>query len=244
MTPFQRMVLGLAFLMLGVVLPVAGLAAEVDEQRDVATQFIRYYFLSDLKHLAPTLHRSGCEMFGPYPLQGNLRLGNPKVDDNQALQEFTADTADRKFHTHGGILFKRDKGRWLVRQVMFYNRVPRLFNLPSKSKTKKDRAQESTVRAVGNAFMVAWEHNDRKKMMSLWYDWTKKKREPVQGLSVSRIALMPGRTAWNDPYMGYSAKLTYRFGILSYSMDVKGGLMMVEDNGKWRVRANTVVLDF
>lgn len=244
MPHYPRIIIGLIITLLGFLITSAGFTADADEQRAVATEFIRYYFLSDLKHLAQTLPDNGCELFGQYPLQGNLRLGTPKVDDNQALLEFTADTADRKFHEHGGILFKRDRGEWFVRQVMFYDHIPRLFNLPSRSKTDKDKASEPAVKSVGVAFMAAWERNNNRRMLELWYDWTKKPREPVDGLSVSQIELFPGKTAWNDPYIGYTAKLTYRFGILSYSMNVKGGLMLVRDNNKWRIRANTVVLDF
>ena len=92
--------------------------------------------------------------------------------------------------------------------------------------------------------MAAWENNDEKKMLALWFNWPAKPRDPVAGLSVSQINLTPMSTIWGDPYIKYSAKMTYKWGILSYSMTVKGGLMLVEDHGKWRVRGNTLVLDF
>jgi len=222
----------------------AGCANDADEQRHVAIQFIRHYFLSDLLQLAQTLPADGLELFGPYPFKGKITLGKVKVDDAQALLEFTATPVDSKFRKNGAVMFRRDGDTWLVRQVLFYDRVPRVFGLPSKSVTAQDKAYEPAVRAVGETFLAAWRKNDARGMLELWYDWTKVPRQPVERLSVSNITIDLMQTAWKDPYAEYSARLTYRYGILSYSMTVKGGLLLVKEQKRWTIRANTLVLNF
>jgi len=241
----RRLTLILCVLILGAV----GLAraGEADEQQQVATKFVQHYLVSDLNQLTQTLPSTGFQLFGPYPFTGKVTLGAPKVDERQALINFTAEgTADDRFHRRGAILLWRNKQteKWQVRQVLFYERIPRLFNLPSKSRTARDKGYEPEVKAVGTAFMEAWRRNDAPRMLALWYDWTKSPRDPADGLSVSNIEVDLSRAAWDDPYARYSAKLTYRYGILSYSMTVKGGLLLVDDHGQWKVRANTLVLDF
>lgn len=240
----RRLMLILCVLVLG----AAGLAraSEADEQRQVATQFIRYYFLSDINQLGQTLPTTGMQLFGPYPFAGKVALGAPKVRGRQALIDFTANTVDAQFHRHGAILLWRNKKTesWQVRQVMFYERIPRLFNLPSKSETARDKAYEPEVKEVGTAFLNAWGRGETSRMLALWYDWTKSPRDPEKGLSVSNIAVTLSRASCGDPYAQYTAKLTYRYGIISYSMTVKGGLLLVADKGQWKVRANTLVLDF
>jgi hypothetical protein len=238
----QWLSFGLLLFLLGAA-PDLGRANDT-EQRRVATQFIRHYFLSDLQQLAQTLPSNGLELFGPYPFKGMITLGAAKVDDAQAILEFTADTADPRFRKHGAIMFRRDGTTWLVRQVLFYDRVPRLFGLPAKSVSDRDRAYEPAVKAVGAAFLAAWQKDDARRMRELWYDWTQVPRQPVERLSVSNIDIDLSHTIWSDPYARYTARLTYRLGILSYSMTVKGGLLLVEEKNRWKVRANTLVLDF
>ncbi|MHB0935912.1 MAG: hypothetical protein ACYDCO_28335 [Armatimonadota bacterium] len=241
---YNRWLLMLFVLMLGVT--SLARASEADEQRQVATQFIRNYFLSDMHQLAQTLPSTGIQQFGPYPFTGKVTLSAPKVRERQALVNFTANTADGRFHRKGALLLWRNKKTetWQMRQVLFYERIPRLFNLPSKSETARDKAHEPAVKEVGTAFLSAWGRNDHARMLALWYDWTKSPRDPEEALSVSNITVNLSRAKWGDPYVQYSAKLTYRYGILSYSMTVKGGLLLVEDKGQWKVRGNTLVLDF
>jgi len=238
----------LTLMLFALVLGTAGLAhaSEADEQRQVATLFIHHYFVSDMNQLAPTLPSTGMQLFGPYPFAGKVTLGAPKVRGRQALVDFTANTIDKKFHRHGAILLWRNRQTetWLVRQVMFYDRIPRVFNLPSKSDTARDKAYEPEAKEVTAAFLTAWGRGETSRMLALWYDWTKTPRDPEDGLSVSNIDVDLSRASWGDPYAQYTAKLTYRYGILSYSMTVKGGLLLVEDHEQWKVRANTLVLDF
>jgi len=237
------LVLGMLVLLLGWA-PSVGRASDTDEQRQVATRFIRHYFLSDLAQLAQTLPADSLALFGPYPFEGKISLGAVKVDDAQAILEFTATPVDPKFRRHGAVIFRRDGTIWLVRQVLFYDRIPRLFGLPAKSVTTGDRAYEPAVKTVGAAFLAAWRDDDKRRMLGLWYDWTKVPRQPVERLSVSDIDIDLSATTWSDCYARYTAKLIYRLGILSYSMTVKGGLLLVEEKNQWKVRANTLVLDF
>jgi len=50
----------------------------------------------------------------------------------------------------------------------------------------------------------------------------------VHGLSMSDFHGVVSATAWNDPYVSFSVKVTYRFGPFRYSMVVHGGLILVQ----------------
>jgi len=222
----------------------AAWAAEQDEQERVASEFIKAFFRSDIDRVETCIPDKVTELFGPYPFTGEIKLGQPKCDGFQALLEFTAPVGDAKFPAKGGILFRRKDTTWYVRQVLFYDKVPKLFNLPTKSVNEADKNYESVVKALGITFLEAWQNGNAGKMGQIWYNWANITKEPIKGLSVSNIAFTPGTTAWRDPYLQYTAKVTYRWGLLSYSMRVKGGLMLMRNGDGWKVRANTLVFDF
>lgn len=219
-------------------------SADTDEQRKVAERFLVSYFTQDMKGVRATLPDTDAELFVPYPFKGAIKLETPKVDDGQALIDFTCPVVDPKFPARGGLLMRKDDEVWHVRQVLFYDKVPKLFRLPSKSVTDADKRQEPRVQAVGKAFLNAWERGETEKMLDHWYNWPNHTKDILKGMSVNNLVFTNGVTAWKDPYLGYTAKLTYRWGPLSYSMDVKGGLVMAKEKDAWKVRANQLVFDF
>lgn len=235
----------LSLVMLVVCLASFALAAsDAEEQRQAAMKFLRAYFVSDLDVVNDNVPDEFKNMIGPFPFKGKVRFGQPKVDENQALVEFNGTPLDPKFPSHGGILFRGRHGIWRVRQVLFYDNIPRLFNLPTKSTSSNDKMFEPRVKKVCDAFMDAWEKGDYDRMYANWYDWTEVDKKRVKGLEISEIALTPGSTVWRDPYIQYTAKLSYKWGVLSYTMAVKGGLVMTKEDKEWKVRANMLVFDF
>lgn len=245
MTGCHRIIL--LMLVLSCAFTLAARANDEDAQRQVATRFIQLYFLSDGKELPATLAQTGPDLFGPYPFQGAIVYGPVKVKDRQASLDFFANSVEGKYPPSGAIIFwrLRENEQWRVRQVLLYTgKPPVFFGLPTHSVTAQDRAFEPQVIQVGATFMNAWMKADKKKMAECWYDWPKTPREPQTRLSLANLNLNLSKTAWTDGFAQYSVKMTYTLGVLHYSMDIKGGLILGKVGKEWRVRANLLVLNF
>ncbi|OPZ81941.1 MAG: hypothetical protein BWY76_02868 [bacterium ADurb.Bin429] len=219
-------------------------AGDAEEQRQTAMRFLQAYVRQDIATVRNYVPTSLEAMFGAYPFTAPYTLARPKVDDGQALVEFTGKVADRNLPPKGGVLMRREGDDWKVRQIIFYDNVPRLLNLPSRSVTNADRGQEPAVKAVAQHFLEAWRRKDAARMDELTYKWQMVNKDPIKGLSLTKITMSNSTTTGGEPLVKYSAKITYRFGILSYSMDFKGGLVMVKHNGDWKVRGSLLLFDF
>jgi len=218
-------------------------AAEADEQRALVQKFLVAYFCKHNDELKGYLPNDYLEMFGPYPFKELHLVEPPKVHTNQAVMEFTATPVDGHMPAKGGFLFYRKTGVWLMRQVLYYQRVPRIFRLPDHSVTDSDRAEEYKVRIVANDFLKAWREGDKKEMERYSYDWTNRDDDPINiKVFKSTMTLIP--TNWGDTLARYNVRASYQWGIFSYSMTINGGLVLMKDEGNWRVRANQMIMDF
>ena len=238
----------LACVLVGILawLPTTTLAGQNDtaEQRQVVAQYLQAYLRSDMRDIARLLPARLEAMFGPYPFVGAVTITQAKVQTNQALLEFTGLARDPQFPHKGGVLLYRRHSNWFVRQILFYDHIPMVFNLPARSVNAADRAQEPRVRAIGSTFLAAWERGDLSRESAHWFDWPHANREPIKGLSCSDLTLTRTYSAWHDPYIHYTVKVTYQFGILSYSMQMKGSLLLVNEEQGWKVRGNVMAFDF
>ena len=190
----------------------AARASEADEQRAVAQKFVLAYFLQDMRTVRGCLPDNKPDLFNPYPFLSMPKFSRPKVHDNQALLEFTAATADKRFSSHGGIIYYKHNNIWYVRQVLFYNTVPIMFGLPNHSVTAADRAWEPAVLALGEKFMADWKKNDSASMLGVWHDRSKVDREPIKGLTLQNFSAVIGKTHWRDPFVTYTIEATYHLG--------------------------------
>ncbi len=219
-------------------------AAAADEQHAVVEQFLRAYFRNNWAAVKRVVPASRIAMFGPYPYKEFHFTDVAKVQTNQAVMEFAAASVDGNIPTKGGLLMYRKDGTWLVRQVLYYDKVPRIFRLPNKSVTDADRAEEPRVKASASAFMSAWKANEEKAMLHRSYDWLSRDDDEIAGLRISDLTTDCTTTHWGDPFVHYSVKASYHFGPFSYSMGVRGGLILVRENGTWKVRANQMMMAF
>ncbi|MHB9132035.1 MAG: hypothetical protein ACYDBB_13255 [Armatimonadota bacterium] len=231
-------------LLLFITMAVAQPTEDNAEVQEVTGNFLRAHMVRDLPTLRKCIPNDPSHFFGPYPFKEPPTVAQPKVKNNQAIIEFTGNVADGKYPPKGAILFRREKGTWLVRQVLFYDKVPSLMRLPKKSVTDKDKAYEPTVKKVGATFMEAWRTGDVKTMRANWFDWTAGTDDQRDGLSMSDLKITTTKTAWNDYYAKYTAKMTYRWGPLGYTATVHGAVILAKENGKWRVRPLQMIFDF
>jgi hypothetical protein len=222
----------------------AGWAATPAEENALAQRFITAYFQEDKATVRTCVPADCAEMFMAYPFAAPPALSAPKVHKNQAVIEFSAPTRDSKFPTRGGIVLYKYQNNWLVRQVLFYTQIPAIFGLPTHSETGADHAQEARVLPVGKAFLLAWHMHNLGAMQALWFNWPAKEERRVKGLTFSHFQGNPGVTAWGDPYVAFSVKATYHFWPFSYSMTVRGGVILVQTKAGLKVRGNHIVLLF
>ncbi len=226
-----------------IILPLNAQAGESDVKAQVTRNFLRAYLLKN-EPITPFVPDKSENQFAPYPFTGAVQYSTPKVHGNQAVLEFKGTVIDANLPQKGGILFYFHDRKWHVRQVLFYNHVPSIFGMPSRSVTASDRRSEPVLTAIGTEFMTAWEKGDTRKMLTYWFDWTKIQNEPMKGLSMSHVKITTSNTTWGDPYVGYSVNLTYRWGILSYTMTLRGGLILVQEDGQWKVRGNELIFNW
>ena len=241
----QRWIWATALIIAAVIVTSWSAFADVEEElRTVAKDYLAAYARNDYAKIRPRLPVKDENLFGPYLFEGMPTLQRPKVDDTQALVEFTCKVNDPRFPQKGGILLKQKKGAWLVRQVLFFDRVPVLFNLPKRSKTDQDRKHEPVVADVAQQFLKAWQRGDTDEVLERWHRWMDNDDDVNDRLSFSNYEFETSTTKWGEHFAHYKAKLTYRWGILSYTMKFDGGFIMVKENDRWKVRGNVMVLYF
>ena len=76
------------------------------------------------------------------------------------------------------------------------------------------------------------------------FDWLSRDDDEIAGLRISDLTTDCTTTHWGDPFVHYSVKASYHFGPFSYSMGVRGGMILVRENGTWKVRANQMMMAF
>jgi len=187
------------------------------------------------------------DQFGEFPFVAFPTLSHPKVDRNQALVEFTGIPREKELPKRGGLLFYRDMHDhyiWKLRQVLFFDKIPAIFNLPTHSKTDQDRGYEPTVAALASRCLHAWQQGDTDTLLASWHNWTKREAPPIHGLSVKDFSVIIQPTNHKEHYAHYNARLTYQWGLLSYSMSIGGGLFMTKEANDWRIRGNVMAFFF
>jgi hypothetical protein len=230
--------------MLWAVASVAARAETPAEQYALAERFVCAHFSQDNAVVRTCIPTDNAAMFMAYPFAAPPSLSAPKVHKNQAVIEFSGPMLDNKLPTRGGIIFYKSPIGWRVRQVLFYNKIPSVFGFPSHSVTGADRAQEARVIPICQGFMDAWQKHNMGTVLAYWSNWPIKNDSRVKGLTFSHFQGQLSRTAWGDPYVAFSVKVTYHFGPFSYSMTVRGGVILVQTPVGLRVRGNHLVLLF
>jgi hypothetical protein len=186
------------------------------------------------------------ELTGQFPFASQPTIIAVKVDDNQALAEFTVKVNEKKIPTKGAVLFYKKSGLWYVRQVLYFNKIPKVFNLPTRSITAADKSYESVVRETAVKFFKLWEDSEYDKMELLWFRWPDMDRKPVEKLSIRNVKITQDEVSWKDPYITFSCQIAYKLTswLPPATMQVKGHFMMVKIGDSWKVRGNQVILEF
>ena len=227
------------------------LTAHAAPEQGNLEQMVKTYLNAYVRQEMPTVRAHSptkpADMFGAYPFVGMPTLSRPKVEKNQALVEFTGKPVEKSLPTHGGMLFYRDirdHNIWKIRQLLFYDHIPRIFNLPSKSVSDTDRGYEATVDTLARQLIHAWQKGDTATLMAHWHNWMARDHDPIRGLSVQDCNVIVQPCAHKEQYARYNARLTYQWGVLSYTMNLGGSLFLVKAGADWTVRGNVMAFFF
>ncbi|MHB9024900.1 MAG: hypothetical protein ACYC7E_12115 [Armatimonadota bacterium] len=223
---------------------LARAASQEERQQAVVKDFLRHYLRQEMPLAKGYLPTSKQAAFGPYPFSKPPVLSQPKVDKRQAVVEFTAPVIDAAFLPKGGVLLYRDHGTWKVRQVIFYRKIPALFRLPKESRTTEDKRQEPLVEKVAAHFLQAWKTGNTGEMFTNWYAWMERRDAPIAGLRFTACSMELAPTPWGEHCARYCAKLAYKWGLLSYSFELRGRVFLIKEGENWKVRGNVLVYDF
>jgi len=227
-----------------VVTTMPAVASDYEDQCKTVRTFLTHYIRHEFSPVRPVIPALAQNQFGPYPVVWEPVFGSPRFDAHQALVEFTATPLEKALPGKGGVLLYKQKGIWKIRQVLFYGKIPRIFNLPTRSVTAVDKAFEPTIAALAEEFVKHWQRGEVDGLMDKWYNWSTRKDEPINGLStnIQSITVMP--SAFGEPLVTYKGRATYRWGILRYSMALEGKLFLTKEGNDWKVRGNVMGFDF
>lgn len=221
-------------------------ADEASERSEVAKKFVDGYFRTDYDVMKACVPVSFKDLTGPFPYASQPNITAIKVDENQALAEFNVKVKDARIPVRGAVLFYKKSGLWYVRQVMYFNKIPKIFNLPTKSKTASDKSFEAVVHETAIKFFKLWEEGKYDEMELSWFRWPDMDRNPIDKLSVRNIKITQEELSWKDPFINFSCQIAYKLTswLPPATMQVKGHFMMVKVGDTWKVRGNQIMLEF
>ena len=235
---------------IAILLGAAITAQAVPEQHELeqlVQTYLNAYVRQDLSVVRAYTPTKPADLFGAYPFTGPVTLSRPKVEKNQALVDFTGQPTETSLPAHGGMLFYRDvhdHNLWKFRQLLFYDHFPRIFNLPTRSVSDTDRGYEPAVDALAHQLMHAWEHGDVATLMAHWHNWPARNSEPIRGLNSQDCHVILHACPHQEQYARYTARLTYQWGMLSFTMTLNGGFFLVNTDEGWKVRGNVMAFFF
>ncbi len=145
-------VIALGLLLSGRGLGVSGEAAVSlpPEAAQVARDFLFAFSRNDRDRIQTMLPKRLENLYGPCPFARMPELRNPRADTRAAAIDFEGPMADTGLPNKGIIMLRlvEEEGRrgWRVRQIYWYQKLPPEAEIPERSATPADRAQEPLVR--------------------------------------------------------------------------------------------------
>lgn len=204
---------------------------------EVARNFLHAFSRNDRDAVGALLPKRLENLFGPCPYAEMPRLTKNRVDSRVAALDFHGPMVDPGMPGKGTIIMRlvHEDGlrAWRVRQIYWYENLPPKADLPDRSPTAADRAQEPRVRAAATEFIEAWQSGDYQRMDALTFHWWEIERDPPKWVELTGADL----TARRSPLGGLRVDFMAELRILRVlPKRVRGHLWLVQENGAWRVR--------
>jgi hypothetical protein len=218
------------------------LPAAADE---AARRFLYAFSRNDRTAISGMLPVQLSNLYGESPFAETPKLLKARVKKRVAGVNFSGPMVDPALPRTGIIVLRRveENGRraWRVRQIYWYEELPRGAKLPEKSPTRADRAQEPEVLKAAEDFLNAWRAEDYERMDELTFHWWKVERDPPKWVKMTGVSFETRPTTLNGLRVDFEAKLKIA-RILTKR--VEGNLWLVEEEGRWCVRPLTFSFEF
>jgi len=223
----------------------AGAPALPPEAERAAREFLMAFSTNDRESIKRMLPKSAANLYGPCPFGRMPQISKPRADGRVAAVDFEGPMTDPNLPRRGLILLRLvEEGKsksWRVRQLYWFNELPSEADIPDKSATAADRAQEPLVRQAAIEFIRAWLWKKWDKLESLTFQWWKVHRRPPRWVKLSRVNLAGRPTTLDGIRVDFDAALTF-VGVIPRR--IRGNIWLVQEDGFWRVRPVTFSLLF
>jgi hypothetical protein len=207
------------------------------EAERVARDFLFAFSLNDRPAIERMIPKKLSNLYGPCPFDRMPSLTNPRVDERVGAVDFSGKMADGALPRKGTIVLRRvDEGdgkRWRVRQIYWYDELPPEAEIPDRSKTRADQAQEPKLWEAAKEFIHYWLAEDFEEMDARTFHWWTIDRRPPKWVRMTSVDLKARPSRLNEIRVDFSAKLTV---LKVIPKRVGGNIWLVEEDGQWRVR--------
>jgi len=216
------------------------------EAAKVAEQFVSAFVRNDRPKIEALLPKKLPHRYGPSPFLRLPALAKPRADKRTGVIEFSGGRAEAGMPDRGMIMLRLvttpDKRRvWRVRQIYWYDELPRDAQVPDKSPTAKDRQEEPRLQQAAAEFLRDWMAGKFEKLDAEVFHWWEVARKEPKWVKLRSVDFKPPARSLGGLRVDFTAKLRL-LGALPKT--VGGTLWLVEEDGQWRVRPLTVAFDF
>jgi len=215
------------------------------EAAQVARDFLFAFSRNDRDRIKTMLPKRLENLYGPCPFSQMPQLSKPRADTRAGAVDFAGPMADAGLPNKGTILLRHveeDGVRtWRVRQLYWYSELPPEADIPERSPTAADQAEEPHLQRAAEQFVEAWLAKDYPRMGGLTFRWWEVARRPPKWVKMSGADLTARPASLDGLRVDFVAKLRV-LKVLSRS--VRGNLWLVEEDGEWKVRPLTFMFVF
>ncbi len=216
------------------------------EAEKVARDFLFAFTRNDRDAISAMLPRKLENLYGPSPFARVPTLSKPRADERMGAIEFQGGRSDPALPDKGVMVLRKmeeaGKTVWRVRQIYWYDELPpEAGQVPDKSKTSADRAEEPRLRQAATEFVHNWMAGDFKKLDQMVFHWWDVDRKPPRWVKMSGADFRSPASSLGGMRVGFRAKLRLLGAIPKH---VDGNVWLVQEDGVWRVRPLTVAFWF
>ncbi len=213
--------------------------AEESGQITCARKFINSLTRKDMKTVLSYSPTTDADFFGQFPFTTPPKISDPIVRGTYAIFRWEGTSITKPAITSGYILLRRKSNIWLFRQLYYTVDTPGavIKTLKKRKETADDKMALPVAMTMLNRYMGLWLKEDYKEMKPLWYDWTltDRSKAPLIKPKISKIS----ESINNRGETVIDFKLTFFWGL---AQDIKGTFIMLQEDGKWKVRISSVEL--
>jgi hypothetical protein len=226
--------------------PALARPAPSPDAEKVAKDFLYAFSRNDRDAISLLLPKQIKNLYGPSPFTRMPSLLKPRCDGRTGAIEFQGARTDPGMPEKGVMVLRRTneggKTAWRVRQIYWYDELPReAGQVPDKSKTAFDRAEEPRLKRAAMDFLHEWIAGDFQQLDTMVFHWWEVDRDPPKWVKMTGLDFRPPADSLGGLRFGFKAKLKL-LGALTRR--VEGSVWLVEEDGVWRVRPLTVAFWF